>query len=214
MKFNPLDILLPRETKFFTFMTEQVDILINGGKTFRDFVNNLQKLDEAGFKKAIAAIKEAEHQGDDVEHRVIDELHKTFITPIDREDIHSITIHIDNALDILNSISQKFEIYQIRTVPANVCKFADVIVEMATELRFLMKALADKGDIMVHVEKLHALENTADHLFHWSIAELFDGSHNPIDIIKFKEVYEHLENCTDAMDYIGKLVRGIKVKLG
>jgi len=214
MKFNPLDILLPRETKFYGYMREQADVFVAGCHTFKSLVANIENMSEEEIRKKLAEIKECEFRGDEVEHRVIDELHKTFITPIDREDIHAITINIDRALDILNSISQKFEIYQIRSVPANVCKFADVIVEMAVELRFLMKALAEKGDIMVHVEKLHALENTADHLFHWSIAELFDGKHNPIDIIKFKEVYEHLENSLDAMDGIGKLVRGIKCKLG
>ncbi|MFH0920420.1 MAG: DUF47 family protein [Fibrobacterota bacterium] len=214
MKFNPLDILLPRETKFYAFMNEQVDVFIEGSRAFKQLADNIQKLEDTVIRERVAAIKELEHQGDEVEHRIIDELHKTFITPIDREDIHSITIQIDRALDILNSTAQKFDIYLIRSVPPNVCKFADIIVEMALELRALMKALAAKANILPHVEKLHVLENTADHLFHWSMAELFDGSHNPIDIIKFKEIYEQLEGVTDAVDYVGKLVRGILVKLG
>ncbi len=214
MKFNPLDILLPRETKFYHYLNQQVDIFIEGGRSFKEFVVNIEKFSDDEFKNKILIVKEYEHKGDSVERRIIDELHKTFITPFDREDIHTITINIDKALDILNSITQKFEIYHIRKVPENVCKFADLIIEMALVLQKLMKALETKGDIMVHADKLHSLENTADHLFHWSMAELFDGQHNPIDVLKFKEVYEHLENCVDAIDYIGKLVRGVVVKLG
>lgn len=195
-------------------MSEQVEVLISGTKLFKDFVINIEKLDEEGLKKRILEIKEVEFKGDTVEHKIIDELHKTFITPIDREDIHTIAINVDKALDILNSLSQKFEIYRVRKVPPNVLKFADIIVEISIELSYLMKALAEKGEIMKHVQKIHSLENTADHLFHWSLAELFDGSHEPVEIIKFKEVYEHLENITDCVDYVGKLIRGIKVKQG
>lgn len=214
MRFNPLDILLPRETKFYAYLSEQVEVLIEGCKCFKAFVDSIKNLSEEDFKAAIATIKGCEHKGDIVERRIIDELHKTFITPFDREDIHTIAINIDKAMDILNSITQKFEVYRIRSVPVNVCKFADVLIEISTELRFMMKALKDKGDIIKHVEKLHALENTGDHLFHWSMAELFDGNHNPMDVLKFKEVYEHLESCVDAIDYVGKLIRGVKVKLG
>jgi uncharacterized protein Yka (UPF0111/DUF47 family) len=214
MRFNPLDILLPRETKFYNYLNQQVDVLIDGSKAFKEFVIGIEGLNDDDFKKRLAVIKDFEHKGDDIERLIIDELHKTFITPFDREDIHTIAINIDKAMDILNSISQKFEIYKIRKVPANVLKFADVIQEIAIVLRKLMKALEEKTDITAHADKLHSLENTADHLFHWSMAELFDGQHNPIDVLKFKEVYEHLENCVDAIDYIGKLVRGVRVKLG
>jgi len=214
MKFNPLDILLPRETKFYAYMSEQVDVLLDACKCFKGFVDGLKDLSDDDFKKRILAVKECEHRGDNVERRIIDELHKTFITPFDREDIHTIAINIDKAMDILNSITQKFEVYRIRSVPVNVRKFADVLIEIASELRLMMKALGEKEDIMVHVEKLHGLENTADHMFRWSMAELFDGEHNPIDIIKFKEVYEYLEGITDLIDYVGKLVRGVKVKQG
>lgn len=214
MKFNLLDILLPRETKFFSYLDNQVNVLIEGSALFREFITRIETLSDEDFKNRLAAIKECERRGDTAERLIIDELHKTFITPLDREDIHTIATHLDKGLDILNSITQKFEVYRIHRVPAHVFKFADVICEMAAELRCLFRALGAKEDIMPHVEKLHSLENAADHLFHWSTADLFDGQHNPIDVIKFKEVYEHLEGITDVLDYVSKLVRGVKVKMG
>jgi len=214
MKFNPLDILLPRETKFYGYMREQADVFVAGCHTFKSLVANIENMSEEEIRKKLAEIKECEFRGDEVEHRIIDELHKTFITPIDREDIHSITINLDKALDILNSISQKIEIYGIRKVPSNVVKFADVINEIAAELRNLINSLEEKSQINRIIERMHSLENKGDYLFHLSMADLFHGDQNPIDVIKFKEVYEHLENIVDAVDYIGKLVRGVMVKLG
>ena len=214
MKFNPFDILLPRETKFYAYLNEQVDVLADGCRLFKDFTSNIKNLSESEYRQKITAVKECEHRGDGVERRIIDELHKTFITPFDREDIHTIAINIDKALDILNSITQKFEIYRIGSVPVNVVGFGDLLLEMVVEMKDLMRAMQDKREIMQHVEKLHALENDADHLFHRSMAELFSGAYSPIEIIKFKEVYEYLEGITDLMDYVGKLIRGVRVKLG
>ena len=201
--------LLPREVGFFDFFDQHIGLTIRGCAELQTMMaGDVNRASQA------ARIKEMEHESDGVTHRCMEALHKTFITPFDREDIHNIATHIDKAMDILNSITQKFEVYRIRSVPVNVCKFSDVLIEIATELMFLMKALEKKGDVKKHVEKLHSLENTADHLFHWSMAELFDGLHSPIDVLKFKEVYEHLESCVDAIDHVGKLVRGVMVKLG
>lgn len=214
MKFNLLDLLLPRETKFFGYLENQTTILIDTCRSFQDMILHLDRLSDEEFKNRVAAIKDFERKGDDAERLIIDELHKTFITPLDREDIHTIATTLDKALDILNSISSKFEVYQIRNAHVNVHKFAEIILEMAVELRNLFKALAGKEDIMPFVERLHVLENTADRLFHWAMADLFDGQHPAVEVIKFKEVYEYLEGVTDCMDYVGKLVRGVKVKQG
>ncbi len=215
MKFNILDFLLPREVKFFKYMHSQADIFIDGCELFRKLATTIDKISDDEAKNIIKRINEFEQKGDDLEHLIIDELHKTFITPLDREDIHSIAINIDKSLDILNSISRKFEIYGIRNVPINVCRFADVIVEIAIELRNLFSALEKKSDINDIVRRMHELENKADTLFYTSVAELFsNGKYNPVEIIKYKEIYEHLESIVDSVDFIGKIVRGVAVKQG
>jgi len=99
-------------------------------------------------------------------------------------------------------------------VPANVCKFADIIVNINKQMGIAVKHLRKKEDVDAVVNLMHGLENDADELFHVSMAELFSDKSNSIHIIKFKEVYEHLENVVDAIDYVGKIVRGIKVKQG
>ena len=214
MKLNLLDILLPRETKFFTYFSEQVGVLLEASKLFRNMVANLETLSEEELKNCLAEIKECELRGDVIEHKIIEELHQTFITPIDREDIHTMAINIDRALDILNSVSRKIEIYAIRQVPANVRRFAEIIVEISGEMAKLVVALRNRKDISGCTTHMHFLENKADDLFHQSMAELFRDNKNPIDIIRLKELYEHLESVVDCADYIGKLVRGVVVKQG
>jgi len=214
MKLNLLDILLPRETKFFTYFSEQVGVLLDASKLFRNMVTNLDALSEEEIKNCLAEIKECELRGDAIEQKIIEELHQTFITPIDREDIHTMAINIDRALDILNSVSRKIEIYAIRRVPANVRRFAEIIVEISSEMGRLVVALRNRKDISECTRHMHFLENKADDLFHQSMAELFRDNKNPIDIIRLKELYEHLESVVDCVDYIGKLVRGVVVKQG
>jgi hypothetical protein len=213
MGFNLLDLLLPRETKFFTYMEQQVGFLEKGCFTFKELVGKIETLSEDGIKKELLVIKDCEQNGDVVERTIIEELNKTFITPIDREDIHTLAINVDRALDILNSISRKIEIYQIRHVPANVWKFADIIVKIAAEMNNAVRMLKTHKSIKDVADRMHELEIEADELFHVSMAELFKEK-DPIHIIKFKEMYEHLENVVDAIDYVGKLIRGIKVKQG
>jgi predicted phosphate transport protein (TIGR00153 family) len=214
MGFNVLDLLLPRETKFFRYMDEQIDLLIKGTIIFRDLVHGISKMSESQIKEHLTQIKECETKGDDVEREILFALHRTFITPIDREDIHTLAISIDRALDILNSISRKFEIYNIREVPVNVGKFSAIIVNIAATLKNAVELLQKKANLDNVVINMHNLENDADELFHESMAELFNGKHDPVYIIKFKEVYEHLESVVDAIDYVGKIIRGIKVKQG
>jgi uncharacterized protein len=107
MGLNILDLLLPRETKFFDYMEQQVVYLIKAIDTFKNLVHNISTMSEKDIATSLEEIKELERSGDRLEHQIFAELNKTFITPINREDIHLLSINIDRALDILNSISRK-----------------------------------------------------------------------------------------------------------
>ncbi len=214
MKFNLLDLLLPRETKFFTYFTEQIDVLIEGSKLFKALISNLESFSPEEIQNRLKEIKECEQRGDNIEFKIIKELNLTFITPIDREDIHTMAINIDRTLDILYSISRKIDIYSIRTVPANARRFADIIVDICTIMGELIDALRTRRDIGDITSRMHGLENKADDLFHQSMAELFRDNMDPVDVIRLKDLYEHLEDVVDSADYIGKLVRGVVVKQG
>ena len=214
MGFNLLDLLLPRETKFYDYMNQHIDFLVEGAMAFQDMISQVETLSDSDRKAKIALIKKCESEMDVLEVTIIEELQTTFITPHDREDIHTLTIQVDHAMDIINGVARKIEIYDIQQVPVNIKRFADLIVAMARSLRETMHLLQSKKEVRDLCERLHKYENECDELFHNSLADLFKGGANPIEIIKFKEIYEMLENCSDTIDYVGKLIRGIRVKQG
>jgi len=216
MRFSLIDLLLPRETKFFTLLEQMGDLLLSSTRTFRDLVREIETLPDAEIRARLAIIKDCEQRGDRLEAKILDELDGTFITPIDREDIQTMTIQIDKSLDILNSISRKVEMYNLRRVPVNICKFAEIIANISAIACELIHDLRAKKEVKVKVDAMHKLENQADDLFHISMAELFSGDdqYQTKEMTKFKEFYEHLETAVDSIDYFGKLVRGIRMKQG
>lgn len=216
MRFNLIDLLLPRETKFFHLLAQMADLLVMSCCTFRDMVVQIESLSDEEFKKRLYSIKDCEHKGDSLEVQILNELDRTFITPIDREDIQTMTLQLDKSLDILNGISRKIEMYHIRQMPVNVCKFAEIIANIAVLAGELVRDLEAKKNVKDKVEAMHALENQGDDQFHASMAELFSSEekYQTIEMTKFKEVYEHLEAVIDSIDYFGKLIRGIRMKQG
>jgi uncharacterized protein len=216
MGFNLIDLLLPRETKFFHLLEQMGDLLVLSCRTFRDLVVQIESLSEEDIKKRLYAIKDCEQQGDKLEVTILDELDRTFITPIDRGDIQTLTIQMDKSLDILNGISRRIEMYNIKHASTKACQFAEIIATIAEIANELIRDLRDKKDVKDKVEAMHKLENQGDELFHASMAELFGGEerYQTIEVTKFKEVYEQLESVIDSIDYFGKMVRGIRMKLG
>jgi uncharacterized protein len=213
MGFKLLDLLLPRESSFFTHMNEQSANFLSACELFRTFLSTIGQMDDNAIHKNVSEIKNFEIRGDEIERHIIEELDATFITPMDREDIHHIVSNIDQCMDSLNTISQRIEIYGIRSVPENMVRFCALIVDIATELNRLIQNLKGKKDIPLILKRMHMVENEADTLFHNTIAGLFQ-TQNLIEIIKFKELYEQLEQAVDRVDHIGKVVRGIMVKQG
>ncbi len=216
MGFNVLDLLLPRETKFFDYLNALSDHVYNSAVTFRDMTIQIESLSDEELKKRLYAIKDYEQKGDEVGMTIIEELSRCFITPLDREDIHTLSVNLEKPLDILKGLARKLEIYQIRKMPVSVCKFAEIIVNIAKIQQEIVRDLHTKQRVRKKVEQMHKLENQADELFLTSIAELFGNKDAvlTVEMFQLKEVYEMLESTVDRLDDIGKLVRGIKIKHG
>jgi len=214
MKFNILDLLLPRETKFYAMLNKQADILQKTSVEFRLLVTNLQdeSRNDAALKNLVS-IKELVKSEDKIEKTIVDELDKTFITPLDREDINRIAMQIGTSLDLINSVSQMLDIYSIHKTPAAVLSFCDILVGISAENINLINALEKRKGIPQIVRLMHEFEKRGDDLFHQGMARLFE-SESPIEIIKFKSVYEALEDTIDSVDMIGKTIRSIMIKLG
>jgi uncharacterized protein len=213
MKFNILDLLLPRETKFYAMLSKQAELTLQASEEFRLLVANLQASNNDASLKNLVSIKEIAKSGDKVEKAVIDELDKTFITPLDREDINRISMHMGATLDHINSLSQMLDIYAIHQTPPAVTAFADILVGISRECVSLIAALEKRKGLSQTIRVMHEFEKRGDDTFHQGMARLFE-SESPVEIIKFKSVYEELENTIDSIDFIGKLIRSIMIKLG
>ncbi len=215
MGLNIIDLLLPRETKFFTLLSQLSDHLNTGCVTFRDLLMLIESLSEDEIRKRLLAIKDFEQKGDTAKNAIMDELWRTFITPIDREDIHTLAINMEKTLDILYGVARKIEIYNIRKIPVNACTFAEIIVDISALQCELVHNLKEKKYLRDKVDAMHDLEHRADELYHRSIAGLFGGEkYQTVENMKLKEFYEHLEAVVDSIDYIGKLIQGIRMKQG
>ncbi|HSQ41413.1 MAG TPA: DUF47 family protein, partial [Fibrobacteraceae bacterium] len=185
MGFNLLDLLLPRETKFYNYMNKHIDFLVQGANAFQDLASQIENLSVEEIKNKIAGIKTCESEMDRVETSIIEALQTTFITPLDREDIHTLAIQVDRAMDMINAIARKIEIYDLRALPPNVKKFSDLIVTMARGLREILHLLETRKHVKTECERMHKLENDCDDLFHASLAELFKSNTSPLEVIKF-----------------------------
>ena len=216
MGLKLLDLLLPRETKFFDYLDEMSGYLFDGCSAFHDLAVQIENLSKEELRKRLYCIKDIELKGDKIELVIIDELHRCFITPLDREDIHALAGALERPLNTLKDLSSKIEIYRIDELPVNACRFAEIMLEEAKLQRDVVRSLRGRDQVQAKLERMHELENQADELFHESLEELFRKSKKSLTAktLKLKEVYEMQEEIVDAIDDIGKLIRGIKIKNG
>ncbi len=216
MKFNLLDLLLPRETKFFDYLNRLSDHVYESCVILHDTATRIETLSKDELKKRLYAIKDHEVQGEQLELVVIEELWRCFITPLDREDIHSLTVGLNRPLNVLKDLADKIEIYRIRKLPVNACRFTEIAVTIAKLQQEVVHGLHGKPTTRKKIERMNKLENQADELFNASLGELFGRNEEILtaEVVKLKEVYEMLEEIVDGIDDVGKLVRGIMIKHG
>jgi hypothetical protein len=159
-----------------------------------------------------AKIKDLEHLGDDLTHTVIDELNKTFITPIDREDIHDLSAALDDVLDVIDQTAVRIVLFQIRVPIREVPEMALVLLNQVRELSAAVARLQDNDHVVERCVEINRLENDADRLFQLAIGSLFEEVKDPIDVIKRKEIIESMERATDKAEDVSNVLESIVVK--
>ncbi len=213
MKFDQLiHMLIPHDEKFFTLLEESTQNLLNAAGL-------LKKLTATKGRKEIdvlvAAIKDLEHKGDSVTHRIFSELNATFVTPLDREDIHQLTSVLDDILDHIDGSVTRVSLYNIKKFPKEMITLSDVLYKSIEELHRgvgLLRDLQQFDRLQDVFHKVNQYENDADSVFERAIADLFKNERNPIQIIKLKEVYVGLETATDKCEDAANVLEGILIK--
>jgi len=204
--------LIPKETKFFDLFNNQTENIIKAVDFFKKSVKADSFNDEA-----VKKMKEFEHEGDTVSHEIVDMLNRTFITPIDREDIYLLVNNIDDIMDLMNVISNRIHLYKINPKDDYLMEFISNIEESVTALNNAVKNLSDTKKtrrIMDYCIEINRLENSGDSIREKAIMNLFENEKDPIQVIKWKEVYEVAETVLDSCEHVAKTVEGILVKHG
>jgi predicted phosphate transport protein (TIGR00153 family) len=199
--------LKPREGRFFDLFQESSTLAVQASE---EFVKMLDDLSHSESRSK--AIKDIEHKADDVTHETIELLHKVFITPLDREDIHQLIKHLDDIVDFIDAAAQRVFLYGITKITPEAKSLAKVCVLSAEHVRSAVKGLANiqhPDDIMKECVEINRLENEADQLLRIGVAKLFREETDTKELIKLKEVYELLETVTDRCEDVANIIEGI-----
>jgi len=201
--------LIPRETKFFDLFVEIANNVTDGAKALSDLLHNY---DYATMPEAVAKIAAIEHRGDDMTHRILIKLNQTFITPFDREDIHLLASSLDDVLDFIFAAGDRLQTYKITQPSPSAKVLAGIILKQAEELVKAVALLEKHGRVLEHCVEVNRLENEADKVTREAIGRLFDGEHDPITLIKLKELLEALEDASDKAEDVADVLETVILK--
>lgn len=201
--------IIPQEKHFFEMLERQADAVVEGAEALLDLTKNFNQVEKKRDR-----IKDIEHRGDDIVHEVAEALNRTFVTPIDHDDMSKLTSRLDDILDFIEAASHRMWSYEIKAIPPDMVKLAEVILSSAKEVNHAVKDLRNlhkKNEVIMHCIEINRLENLGDDITHTAVAELFK-QYGPIDIIKLKEIYEYLEMATDKCEDAADVIKDVFIK--
>ena len=199
--------LIPREERFFDdFVALAEQINVGAGLLEQMLIPDRPIWDKAD------EIKEVEHKCDHLTHEIIQRLHRTFVTPLDREDIHSLARSLDDVMDAIDASAAVVRLYQIERVRTDARELAHLVKVSAEQVVIAMKALERRTGISTPAVEINRLENEADRLHQAALRRLFEEERDPITIIKWKEILDFLEAATDRCEDVANVLEGVVVK--
>lgn len=202
--------LIPKEMVFFDLFEQAAENAHQGAVALAALLDDYTNVAEKAKR-----IKDIEHAGDKITHDTIEKLNQTFITPIDREDIHRLISRIDDILDMIDTAVNRMYLYKIDKPTDDAKALAKVLVKataIITELLPKMRNLKLSSSLLQDCIAIHTQENEGDRIEQHALASLFENGHDPIYIIKWKDIYEELESATDRCEDVANVIEGIVLK--
>lgn len=183
----------------------------------REAATQLFRMSEAGADMARQSgrVKEVEHRGDEITHTVIERLHQTFITPIDRDDIHTLISALDDVLDLIDASAERIWLYGVTRLEPEAADLCEVLLKAVEEMSSALRGLRNLGDrkqLIVHCTEINRLENEGDRILRRATARLFKETSDPIQVIKWKEIYDNLENAIDRCEDVANVIEGVALE--
>lgn len=202
-----LQRFLPREESFYALFVKQAENIHNGSRALVEMLSHYTAVPEQA-----QSIKAIEHDGDDITHALITKLNQTFVTPFDREDIHELCSKIDDVLDLIDAAASRLVIYRVNAVRPGTVDLARVLHEATAQVVQAVHALDKPNNVLEHCIEINRLENESDRLCRTLIAQLFDEEKDPVQIIKWKEIFEVMETAVDKCEDVANVIEAVTLK--
>jgi len=200
--------LLPREDEYFALFSQVTEKIQEASTALVDMLH----ADSATFEEHAKRIKDAEHACDELTHMITTKLNKSFITPFDREDIFTLVVALDDVCDYVDAGARAIRMYGITEISEHTKMLAKVIQSQAMEIHSAVSMLSKPDGMNQHIVEIHRLENEADDVYFRAIGELFNNSTDALTVIKWKELYEILENATDRCESVANIIESVILK--
>jgi len=209
---NILKYFTPKEKKFYGMFNLVADNIIEASVEFNKLINlpTFEERKEVGIR-----IKEIEKRGDDLTYTIFEELHKTFITPFDREDIHELASAMDDVVDLIYGVAGKIEYYRCNNISSYMKDMVEQIHEGCIQIRIAVAGLEKmkkEDKILKACKELNRIESRVDNFYHQGLSDLFENEKDPIELIKQKEILQNIEKLANKVEDISDIVKTILVK--
>ncbi|HYI23219.1 MAG TPA: DUF47 family protein [Candidatus Limnocylindrales bacterium] len=187
--------LIPKDIKFFDLFEAAGETLSTAAVRLQDLIATFDRLPER-----IAEIQAIEKQSDELDLKINARLEEAFVAPFDREDIHDLTVQLDDVVDSIQAVAESFVIFDIKEPTVEARLLADILALQGVELSAALRKLEPMKDLSSHLERIHELEHQADAISRAAVARLFHDRGDPLEVIKWRDLYNGLENAIDAAE--------------
>ena len=203
--------LIPRDQEFFNMFAELATRLTATARLLHELFSNPAELNQK-----VAAIKKLEHEADEITHGVIDRINRTFVTPIDREDIHMLASHLDDVIDQIDGAARRAQMFRIANTPARepAVKMCALLIRMGEAIEQAVAEVKKPKSVVERGVEIKQLEEQGDAIYHEAVGHLFDGTPDPLAVIKWMELYDKIENALDECENVANTLDSIALKNG
>jgi predicted phosphate transport protein (TIGR00153 family) len=201
--------LIPKEESFFDMFEQAANRLVTAAGVLVEATGNSETLADNAKR-----LERLEHDADQLTHELVEKVNRSFITPFDREDIYRLATELDDVMDLMEATTERFILFKVQQVLPQAQEIAKVIQQQTQEIQRVMPRLRrlSRDSIMPHCVEINRLENVGDRLLRDAMAALFDGRYDPLTVIKWRELYELMEQATDKCEDVANTIEGIVLK--
>ena len=202
--------MIPKEEKFFDLFYELAIKIEEGGELFLDMVEHYEYSEQK-----IAKLKELEQEADVITHRTYEKMHKTFLTPIDREDIYALVNKMDSILDMIEASAARMSLYKVKVPAKEIIDQAKILNKAIKKVKYIVHAMKNMKNAKMILDacvEINTLENEGDIVMRMTMTRLFEQEKDPIELIKWKEIFERIEEAIDVCEDVANVVEGIVLK--